>query len=89
MMFREIIAVYSDNNTKPINTLCGQNSRVTKRESRRYTQHSAVESEDNNEFSISVVDLFKDTSFLIHKPIASTLKMEAVCSSEKLVALCT
>jgi hypothetical protein len=25
-LFREIIAVYSDNHTKPTNTLCGQNA---------------------------------------------------------------
>jgi hypothetical protein len=25
-LFKEIIAVYSENNTKPINTLCGQNN---------------------------------------------------------------
>jgi hypothetical protein len=25
MLFKEIIAVYSENHTKPINTLCGQN----------------------------------------------------------------
>jgi hypothetical protein len=26
MLFKEIIAVYSENHTKPINTLCGQNA---------------------------------------------------------------
>jgi hypothetical protein len=25
MLFREIIAIYSENHMKPINTLCGQN----------------------------------------------------------------
>jgi hypothetical protein len=28
MLFREIIAVYSKNCTKPLNTLCGQNAEV-------------------------------------------------------------
>jgi hypothetical protein len=27
-LFREIIAVYSENHTKPINTLCGQNAEL-------------------------------------------------------------
>jgi hypothetical protein len=28
MLFREIIDVYSENHTKPINTLCGQNKEL-------------------------------------------------------------
>jgi hypothetical protein len=28
VLFREIIAVYSENHTKPINTLCGQNAEL-------------------------------------------------------------
>jgi hypothetical protein len=28
MLFREIIAVYSENHTRPINTLCGQNAEL-------------------------------------------------------------
>jgi hypothetical protein len=28
MLFREIIAVYSENGMKPINTLCGQNAEL-------------------------------------------------------------
>jgi hypothetical protein len=28
MLFKEIIAVYCDNHTKPINTLCGQNEEL-------------------------------------------------------------
>jgi hypothetical protein len=26
MLFREVIAVYAENHTNPINTLCGQNA---------------------------------------------------------------
>jgi hypothetical protein len=28
MLFKEIISVYSENHTKPIDTLCGQNSEL-------------------------------------------------------------
>jgi hypothetical protein len=28
MLFREIIAVYSDNHTNPMNILCGQNAQL-------------------------------------------------------------
>jgi hypothetical protein len=28
MLFREIIIVYSENHTKPMNTLCGQNAEL-------------------------------------------------------------
>jgi hypothetical protein len=28
MLFKEVIAVYSDSHTKPINTLCGQNAEL-------------------------------------------------------------
>jgi hypothetical protein len=28
MLFKEIIAVYSENHTKPLNTLCGQNAEL-------------------------------------------------------------
>jgi hypothetical protein len=28
MLFKEIIAVYHENHTKPINTLCGQNAEL-------------------------------------------------------------
>jgi hypothetical protein len=28
MVFKEIIDVYSENHTKPLNTLCGQNAKL-------------------------------------------------------------
>jgi hypothetical protein len=40
MLYKEVIAVYSENHTKPINTLYGQNSELTNvKEYGAYSHH--------------------------------------------------
>jgi hypothetical protein len=42
-LFKEIISVYSDNLTKPLNTLCGQNAELsTLKTGGTYTYHYAL-----------------------------------------------
>jgi hypothetical protein len=43
ILFREIIAVYSDNHTKPINAICGQNAKIpTVKAGGTYTYHCVL-----------------------------------------------
>jgi hypothetical protein len=42
MLFKEIIAAYSENHMKPINTLCGQNADLIVEAGGTYSYHWAL-----------------------------------------------
>jgi hypothetical protein len=47
MLFWEITAVYSENHTKPINTLCGQNAKLLNiKAGSMYSYHWVLKSQD-------------------------------------------
>jgi hypothetical protein len=55
MLFREIIAVYSEKLTTPITTICGQNAELKEMVQKSY--HSALKSEDVHERTYRCLNL--------------------------------